>query len=90
MAVILLCLRELEWNWCGSLALSFETNSFLCWKAVLHGYGSLAYSAVAGLVSISLIYEKGIAKASLYGRINLPSTIRLFFLKELVFHFLST
>ena len=28
MAAILLCLREMEWNWCGSLALSFETNSF--------------------------------------------------------------
>lgn len=28
MAAILLCQRELEWNWCGSLALSFETNEF--------------------------------------------------------------
>lgn len=28
MAAIQLCLRELEWNWCGSLALSFEKNSF--------------------------------------------------------------
>lgn len=28
MAAILLCLRELELNWCGSLALSFEKNSF--------------------------------------------------------------
>lgn len=26
MAAILLFLIELEWNWCGSLALSFETN----------------------------------------------------------------
>jgi len=37
MAAILLCLRELEWNWCGSLALSFETNSFR--RAVVIGKG---------------------------------------------------